>query len=241
MRGPRAAVPPRRGEECRYQEGAHKAPGRRGAPGVPGTTRGGHPIAPTKPLSAGPHAGVPAWPPGRAEAGCGIRPSGGGSGPRGRRRRTADPTGRLPPGIWCQAWPAAIHPQTPSVPGAQRPPGFGRSDDGPSGGEPGGGASPPQTIFHRGWCRTRGHARHQPRGGDRSGREGSPPSHRRRTTRYTTRRRGRRGDCECRRMVAHQHTRSRSGERHCTSPLHIPSDLSWGVIWCKTVPCPKRN
>ena len=138
MRGPRAAVPPRRGEECRYQEGAHKAPGRRGAPGVPGTTRGGHPIAPTKPLSAGPHAGVPAWPPERAGAGCGIRPSGGGSGPRGQRRRTADPTGRLPPGIWFQAWPAAIRPQTPAVPGAKRPPGFRRSDDGHSGGEPGG-------------------------------------------------------------------------------------------------------
>ncbi|KAJ5223214.1 hypothetical protein N7469_009454 [Penicillium citrinum] len=140
-RGPRAAAPLPEGggvEDRDHGWGARGArPARR--PRRTGDDTGGHPIAPTKPLSAGPHAGVPAWPPGRAEAGCGIRPSGGGSGPRGRRRRTADPTGRLPPGIWCQAWPAAIHPQTPSVPGAQRPPGFGRSDDGPSGGEPGGG------------------------------------------------------------------------------------------------------
>ena len=67
----------------------------------------------------------------RAEAGCGIRPSGGGSGPRGQRRRTADPTRRLPPGIWYQVWPAAIRPQTPAVPGTKRPPGFGRHSGAP--------------------------------------------------------------------------------------------------------------
>ena len=62
MRGPRAAVPPRRGEECRYQEGAHKAPGRRGAPGVPGTTRAAiqlPPLSPSAPVR------TQVFPPGR--------------------------------------------------------------------------------------------------------------------------------------------------------------------------------
>ena len=68
-------------------------------------------------------------------AGCGIRPSGGGSGPRGQRRRTADPTGRLPPGIWFQVWPAAIRPQTPAVPEAKGPPGFRRHRDAHAGAE----------------------------------------------------------------------------------------------------------
>ncbi|KAJ5453337.1 hypothetical protein N7530_012804 [Penicillium desertorum] len=36
----------------------------------------------------------------KALAGCGMWPSHEGSRPRGQRRRTADPTGRLPPGIW---------------------------------------------------------------------------------------------------------------------------------------------
>ena len=216
-------------------EGRNHGWGARGArparrPRRTGDDTGGHPIAPTKPLSAGPHAGVPAWPPGRAEAGCGIRPSGGGSGPRGRRRRTADPTGRLPPGIWCQAWPAAIHPQTPSVPGAQRPPGFGRSDDGPSGGEPGGGASPPQTIFHRGWCRTRGHARHQPRGGDRSGREGSHPSHRRRATRHNNTSGGEEGGLRMPGTKSRLHIRSRvGGEALHQTPSYTLRPLLVGI------------
>ncbi|KAJ5223217.1 uncharacterized protein N7469_009457 [Penicillium citrinum] len=120
--------------------GAHEAPGRRGAPGVPGTTRAAiqlPPLSPSAPVR------TQVFPPGRP----GGRRRAAAYGPRvegpdpvddaGERRI---PRGGSPPGIWCQAWPAAIHPQTPSVPGAQRPPGFGRSDDGPSGGEPGGGA-----------------------------------------------------------------------------------------------------
>jgi hypothetical protein len=120
-RGPR----PPKGQSVKSGRGARSARPQRPSRRTGGDTDD-HPIAPTKPLSAGPHAGVPAGPPGRAEAGCGIRPSGGGSGPRGQRRRTADPTRRLPPGIWYQVWPAAIRPQTPAVPGTKRPPGFGR-------------------------------------------------------------------------------------------------------------------
>lgn len=83
-------------------EGAKRAPGHGGdAPAHRGTANDDHPIAPTEsPSGTGPHAEDPAGgTPSRAPAGCGIRPSGGGSGPRGQRRRTADPTGRLPPGI----------------------------------------------------------------------------------------------------------------------------------------------
>ena len=43
----------------------------------------------------------------------------------------------------------------------------------------------------------------------------------------TTRRGGRRGDCVCR-ALSHVYTYAvGSGERHCTRPLHIPSDLCW--------------
>jgi hypothetical protein len=42
------------------------------------------------------------------------------------RRRTAEPTGRLPPGECVQVWLAAIHPQTPSVPRTKRLWDFGR-------------------------------------------------------------------------------------------------------------------
>ena len=61
-----------------------------------GGTLDDHPIAPTKPLSAGPHAGVPTGPPWRAVAGCGIRPSGGGSGPRGHAGERRIPRGGSP-------------------------------------------------------------------------------------------------------------------------------------------------
>ena len=46
--GSRGAHPPR-GVEGRYQEGAHEAPGRRGAPGVPGVTRAAIQLPPLSP------------------------------------------------------------------------------------------------------------------------------------------------------------------------------------------------
>lgn len=125
-RGSRGPNTPRGGKECVSGRGARGARSRR----RPWRTRGDaddHPIAPTKPLSAGPHAGVPAGPPGRAGAGCGIRPSGGGAGPHGRRRRTAVPAGRLPPGI-SVAGVASGHPSTdPGGAGDQAAPGLQRS------------------------------------------------------------------------------------------------------------------
>ncbi|KAJ5096499.1 hypothetical protein NUU61_005855 [Penicillium alfredii] len=66
-------TPPRRGGPVVARwKGRTAAPGPGGSPGVPGGTQRDHPFAPTKPLSAGPHAGVPE--PGR---------------PRGRRQAAA--------------------------------------------------------------------------------------------------------------------------------------------------------
>jgi len=100
----------------------------------PGRTRGDvddHPIAPTKPLSAGPHAGIPPGHPfgrGRAAA-YGPRVEGPDPVDDAGERRI--PRGGSPQESWCQVWPAAIRPQTPAVPGTKRPPGFGRHSDAP--------------------------------------------------------------------------------------------------------------
>jgi len=94
----RTAQHPRGGESLLNRKGCIKHPAAAASPAYQGDADD-HPIAPTKPLRTSPHAGVPTEAPLRALVGCGIWPSGGGAGPRGQRRRTADPTGRLPPGI----------------------------------------------------------------------------------------------------------------------------------------------
>ncbi|KAF7184864.1 hypothetical protein CNMCM7691_007114 [Aspergillus felis] len=81
------------------------------------------------PLRTGPHAGDPVRSPSRALAGCGIRPSGGGSGPRGHAHKGRLPRGGSPRESGYQDWPAANDPQTPSVPGTKGPPGFGHPSD----------------------------------------------------------------------------------------------------------------
>jgi hypothetical protein len=101
----------------------------------PRRTRGDvddHPIAPTKPLSAGPHAGIPPGHPlgrGRAAA-YGPRVEGPDPVDDAGERRI--PRGGSPQESWCQVWPAAIRPQTPAVPGTKRPPGFRRHSDAPT-------------------------------------------------------------------------------------------------------------
>jgi hypothetical protein len=110
--GGRRGPQPPEGQKFVKRKGRTERPAGAGTPAYRGDATD-HPIAPTEPLSAGPHAGTPAGPPSRAGAGCGIRPSGGGSGPRGQRRRTADPTGRLPPGILVSGV-ASGHPSTDS-------------------------------------------------------------------------------------------------------------------------------
>ncbi|KAH1743583.1 hypothetical protein KXX56_005524 [Aspergillus fumigatus] len=89
------------------------------APGAPGERR--------RPSNC-PHCD-PVRSPSRALAGCGIRPSGGGSRPRGHAHKGRLPRGGSPRESGYQDWPAANDPQTPSVPGTKRPPGFGHPSD----------------------------------------------------------------------------------------------------------------
>ena len=104
--------------------GAHEAPGRRGAPGVPGTTRAAiqlPPLSPSAPVR------TQVFPPGR--------PSGRGRaaayGPRVEGPDPVDNAGerRIPRGgslqeSKFQVWPAAIRPQTPAMPRPKRAPDF---------------------------------------------------------------------------------------------------------------------
>jgi hypothetical protein len=123
-RGP-GAHPPEGGKKVDIRKGRPKVPGRRDRPRRTGGATRGHPIAPTKPLSAGPHAGHPPAARGRGLGAAAYGPRVEGPIPRGPRWRTADAAGRFPPGIWFQVWRAANRPQTPSVPGPARAPGFG--------------------------------------------------------------------------------------------------------------------
>jgi hypothetical protein len=101
---------------------------------LPRRTRGDvddHPIAPTKPLSAGPHAGIqPGRPLGRGLAAA-YGPRVEGPDPVDNAGERRIPRGGSPQESKCQVWPAAIRPQTPAVPGTKRPPGFGRHSDTP--------------------------------------------------------------------------------------------------------------
>ena len=96
--------------------GAHEAPGRRGAPGVPGTTRAAiqlPPLSPSAPVR------TQVFPPGRP----GGRRRAAAYGPRVEGPDPVDDAGerRIPRGgslqeSKFQVWPAANHPQTPSLP-----------------------------------------------------------------------------------------------------------------------------
>ena len=210
--------------------GAHEAPGRRGAPGVPGTTRAAiqlPPLSPSAPVR------TQVFPPGR--------PSGRGRaaayGPRVEGPDPVDNAGerRIPRGGSPQE-SSIRRGQRPSVHrlhrcrGRRGPRASGAATTAPPGVNPGGGASPPQTIFHRGWCRTRGHARHQPRGGDRSGREGSPPSHRRRATRHNNTSGGEEGGLRMPGTKSRLHIRSRvGGEALHQTPSYTLRPLLVGI------------
>lgn len=62
----------------------------------------------------------------RAPAGCDIGAPGGGYRTRGHAGERRLPRGASPRESGCRCWPAANDPQTPPVPEAQGPPGFGR-------------------------------------------------------------------------------------------------------------------
>jgi hypothetical protein len=110
-------------------EGAHGAPGRSGIPGVPEETRTTiqlPPLSPSAPVR------TQVFQPGRL---C-RRGLAAAYGPRVEGPDPVDNAGgrRIPQGgslqeSRFQVWPAAIHPQTPAVPGTKRPPGFGRCGD----------------------------------------------------------------------------------------------------------------
>ena len=131
------------------------------------------------PSDTGPHAGCSTSPPLRAL--CGLRHSGLGWGvrPRGHADERRLPRGGSPRESGYQDWPAANDPQTPSVPGTKRPPGFGHpSGPTPRPGtfKPGerrhrcGGRPPP--FLRRGSRECGSPQRHQPQRGGLPGREG---------------------------------------------------------------------
>ena len=131
------------------------------------------------PSDTGPHAGCSTSPPLRAL--CGLRHTGLGWGvrPRGHADERRLPRGGSPRESGYQDWPAANDPQTPSVPGTKRPPGFGHpSGPTPRPGtfKPGerrhrcGGRPPP--FLRRGSRECGSPQRHQPQRGGLPGREG---------------------------------------------------------------------
>jgi hypothetical protein len=108
-------VPPGRGE---------------GAPDASGPPPAIH-LPPRKALQDRSARRKPATVPSRAVTAGGIRPSDGGSGPRGHADERRLPRGGSPPESGYQRWPAARDPQTPTMPETQRSPGFGHRGRGP--------------------------------------------------------------------------------------------------------------
>jgi hypothetical protein len=89
----------------------------RDSPGVPGCTRRPFKLPPLSSSDTSPDAGTQPGRSERAEAGCAIWASDGEAGPTRSRRRTAvKRRAAFPVDLTCQEWPAANHPQTPSVP-----------------------------------------------------------------------------------------------------------------------------
>ncbi|KAJ6136675.1 hypothetical protein N7512_001835 [Penicillium capsulatum] len=116
-RGPGESPPstPRRGQSAYRRLGrAERRPPR--PPRRTGDGAGGHPIAPTKPLSAGPHADGPSPPLWQAGGRASLRHTALGRRVRTprSRRRTAATAGRLPPGISVSGV-ASGHPSTDPI------------------------------------------------------------------------------------------------------------------------------
>ena len=130
------------------------------------------------PSDTGPHAGCSTSPPLRALRGLRHTGLGWGVRPRGHADERRLPRGGSPRESGYQDWPAANDPQTPSVPGTKRPPGFGHpSGPTPHPGtfKPGerrrrcGGQPPP--FLRRGSRECGSPQRHQPQRGGLPGRE----------------------------------------------------------------------
>jgi hypothetical protein len=120
-RGPR----PPKGQSVKSGRGARSARPQRPSRRTGGDTDD-HPIAPTKPLSASPHAVIqPGRPSGRRLAAA-YGPRVEGPDPVDNADEQRIPRGGSLQESKFQVWPTAIRPQTPAVPGTKRPPGFGR-------------------------------------------------------------------------------------------------------------------
>ena len=99
------------------------------APGAPGERR--RPsncphCSPSEPVRT---QVIPSDRPRGGGGGAAYGPGGGGSRPRGHAHKGRLPRGGSPRESGYQDWPAANDPQTPSVPGTKRPPGFGHPSD----------------------------------------------------------------------------------------------------------------
>jgi hypothetical protein len=126
--GGRPGPQPPKGQKFVKRKGRTERPAAAATPAYRGAVDD-HPIAPTKPLSAGPHAGIqPGHPLGRGLAAA-YGPRVEGPDPVDNAGERRIPRGGSPQESWCQVWPAAIRPQTPAVPGTKWPPGFGRRGD----------------------------------------------------------------------------------------------------------------
>ena len=154
------------------------------------------------------------------------------------RRRTAVPAERLPPGILQEGWPAANDPQTPSLPGTKRPPGFGHPPAGSATSRAPRGLALGRTIRSHGRApkgtlltpsgrdpgRTHGRSGEAAAGGRRPpclacGRQRGPN-----ITRHSE--------------AAVQAGKMCSDERHCHSPSHRSTGLTWALIVRANVPGP---
>jgi hypothetical protein len=169
--GSRGAHPPR-GVEGRYQEGAHEAPGRRGAPGVPGVTRAAIQLPPLSPSAPVRTQWFPPGRPGGRWRAAAYGPRVEGPDPVDNAGERRIPRGGSPQesGFRCGQRPS-VHrlqrcrrPKGPRASGATATPAPGP--------KPRRGTPRQQRITHGGWCRAQGASTHQTPEGDPSGREG---------------------------------------------------------------------
>ena len=160
---------PPKGVECISGRGARGArPARH--PRRTGGDVDDHPIAPTKPLSAGPHAGPAGRPYGRCLAAAyGPRVEGPDPVDNAGERRIH---GRLPQesGFRCGQRPSIHRPHRCRRPKGPRTSGATATPT--PGPKPRRGTPRQQRITHGGWCRAQGASTHQTPEGDPSGREG---------------------------------------------------------------------
>lgn len=126
-RGPAAPTEERQDVNELSWKGRNERPATAVTPQRTGGPRRDHPIAPTEsPSGTGPHAEDPAGErPHRRRRAAAYGPQEGGPDPVDNADERRIPRGGSPRESRYRDWPAANDPQTPTVPGTQRSPGFG--------------------------------------------------------------------------------------------------------------------